>query len=232
MSGLPVCGAPATNLFLRPDGEVRACCRNDRVLGRIGEQSLSDIWRGVRRGELRPAVDGGDLSLGCSACGEEIDAEGAAHAYPRVFDAFVPDPDGLWPSRIEFNLSNACNLQCVQCDGDLSSAIRAHREHRPPLASPYDEDFFAELVSFIPHLRWASFAGGEPFLAEANYRVWEMVRRLNPDLEGTIVTNGTRWGTRESRGLDGLRLGITLSIDAADPAGFEAVRVEASTPRR
>ena len=227
MSDSPICRAPATNLFLRPDGEVRACCRNDRVLGRIGEQSLGEIWRGVRRSELRGAVDGGDLSLGCSACGEEIAAEGAANAYPRVFDAFDSVPGGTWPSRIEFNLSNACNLQCVQCDGDLSSAIRTHREHRPPLPSPYDEAFFAELASFIPHLRWASFAGGEPFLAEANYRVWELVRRLNPDLEGTIVTNGTRWGSRESRAVDGLRLGITLSIDAADPAVFDSVRVGA-----
>ena len=55
-----------------------------------------------------------------------------------------------WPKHIEFALSNTCNLQCVQCSGELSSAIRAQREHRPPLRSPYGDAFFDEIQEFLP----------------------------------------------------------------------------------
>lgn len=219
-----ICKAPATNLFFRPDGEVRACCRNDRVLGHIGSESLVEIWQGNRRAELVTAIGDGDMTLGCVPCGEEIEAEGPAGAYPRAFDRFGNTPSSRWPERMEFNLSNACNLQCVQCDGDLSSSIRAHREHRPPLVSPYDDGFFAELREFISHLRWVSFAGGEPFLSESNYRVWGMIRELKPSLEGTIVTNATTWGRKQAEALADLRLGFTLSIDAIDRDLAESIR--------
>ena len=47
------------------------------------------------------------------------------------------------PMRLEFNIHNACNLQCVMCHGLASSSIRAHREGLPALANPYDETFVA-----------------------------------------------------------------------------------------
>lgn len=206
---------------------MRACCRNDRALGRIGDSSLGDIWRSHARASLQSALQRHDYSLGCASCGEEVAAEGSANSYPRIFDRFGVLSEHRWPVRMEFNLSNRCNLQCVQCDGDLSSAIRSHREHRPPLADPYGESFFEELRAFIPHLRWASFAGGEPFLAPANARVWSLLKELNPEVPGTIVTNGTRWGAKQQAAVEGLRLGFTISVDAAQAPLFEAIRVGA-----
>ena len=33
-------------------------------------------------------------------------------------------PIGEWPTMLELELSNLCNLECVMCNGELSSKIR------------------------------------------------------------------------------------------------------------
>jgi molybdenum cofactor biosynthesis enzyme MoaA len=132
---------------------------------------------------------------------------------------------------MEFELSNRCNLQCIQCTGELSSSIRAHREHRPPLPAAYDDRFFDDLAAFIPHLRHASFAGGEPFLGPENFRVFDLIERLNPDLRITVCTNGTVRSERVERLFRSLRMDIIVSIDGATRATYEAVRHGASFDR-
>src|SRR4051794_38914681 len=120
------CYAPSVQLYFDPSGDVRACCRNTRhTLGNVGRERLRDIWAGERRLALvdRLAVD--DWSLGCQGCATEVDQEGRAGSYPASFDARAGHltneaGSGAWPTFMEFNLSNACNLQCLQCNGDLS----------------------------------------------------------------------------------------------------------------
>lgn len=195
------------------------------------DQSLLEIWTGLARSTVVDRLAEGDFAVGCEPCGVEISVEGRASSYPALFDRF----DGLveasgsrsltWPTRIEFNLSNSCNLMCVQCSGSFSSMIRAHREHLPPLPKAYDERFFADLEHFIPHLSEAQFAGGEPFLARENFRVWEMLEQLNPDVICTVVTNATQWNERIEELGRSLRMGYTLSIDGLTRETYEQIRV-------
>ena len=65
---------------------------------------------------------------------------------------------------MEFSISNVCNLECVMCNGNFSSAIRAHRDQLPPAKSVYSNAFDPVLRSILPHLFRAKFLGGEPFL--------------------------------------------------------------------
>jgi MoaA/NifB/PqqE/SkfB family radical SAM enzyme len=48
---------------------------------------------------------------------------------------------GRYPSMLELELNNTCNLECVMCIGELSSSIRKNREKLPAIRSPYDEAF-------------------------------------------------------------------------------------------
>ncbi len=220
------------NLYFFPDGQVRTCCRNSDALGIIGEDRLPDIWRGARRAELVKALERSDFGGGCSGCGIEIKLEGKATAYPSTFERFVEHPiDQRWPQRMEFNLSNSCNLQCLQCNGDLSSSIRLHREGKPPLDKPYGATFFEDLRSFIPHLRWAQFAGGEPFLAAENYQVWEMIAELNAHVACHVVTNATQWNSKVERVVNRVPMGFVFSLDASTKALYESIRVGADFDR-
>ena len=225
------CAAPATHLRFEVTGLVYACCRSTLPLGNIRTETIAQIWDGVRRHQLGAAVAAGDFSLGCQSCETEVRIEGREGSFLATFDAWgSPRPDdaaGRWPRRFELNLSNKCNLQCVQCDGDSSSAIRIHREGRPPLPAVYGDSFFDDLAEFVPHLDELMFGGGEPFLTPECFRAWDVVAAADPTTPCTIVTNATQWNARVEGVLDALAVTPVISLDAIRPATYEAIRVGA-----
>jgi MoaA/NifB/PqqE/SkfB family radical SAM enzyme len=232
------CLAPSAHLYLSPNGDVRVCCRNPVPLGNVADRSFAEIWRTSRRPAMVADLAAGTFPEGCDSCAYEVAVEGPLAAFPVVYDRFAPliaerGRKGLleWPARIEFNLSNTCNLMCIQCDGSLSSMIRRHRERLPPLPKAYDDRFFTDLEAFIPHLEEVQFAGGEPFLAPENFRVWDLIERLNPLLPCTVVTNATQWNSRIERVGRTLQMGYTFSIDGMSAATYEHVRVNADFSR-
>ena len=222
------CRAPWVSVRLSPNGEVQACCVNDAYpLGSIGVESLAAIWRGERAEALRAAMVAADFSLGCQGCGDPTALGLRAQTLATDYDHFALAGAGDWPRHIEFALSNTCNLQCVQCDGELSSAIRARRERRPPLRSPYGEAFFAEVTAFLPHLDAATFIGGEPFLTREARRIWDLLLELDRPPEVWVTTNGTIWDERVEHYLHALRMGVSVSIDGVNPETIAAIRTGA-----
>ena len=227
------CHAPSIQVFFQPDGDVRACCHNfNHSLGNVAHQRLRDIWDGEAAEALRAALAVDDYSLGCQGCEAQVAIEGRATSIPARFDPFAThltaDPASrAWPRLAEFNLSNACNLQCIQCNGDLSSAIRVKREGRAPLAKRYDDAFFDDLAEFLPHLARAQFAGGEPFLAAENYRVWELLADVAPGCEVIVVTNATQWNRRIEDILERVPMSFCFSVDGITKETYESIRVDA-----
>lgn len=228
------CCAPQVQVDFRPNGDVRVCCRNESPLGNVRTHRLADMWAGDGRRTIVEALGRGDFGAGCGHCGAEVASEGRPGSYPEQFDVHAPVllPHGdRWPRHMEFTLSINCNLQCEQCNGDASSAIRVHREGRAPLPPAYDDRFFEDLRAFVPHLASASFSGGEPFLAEENFRVWELIAELHPDLPVTIITNATQWTPRVEALLERLRCSFRLSVDGVTAPTYESIRVGASFAR-
>lgn len=223
------CAAPQLQMYLFANGDVGPCCRNMSPLGNVTLDRLHDIWFGEQRRELLHRLAHGDLTAGCGVCEAELKVEGRAGSTPGGFDHWantlgMPGEDGL-PVRIEFELSNACNLMCLQCNGNLSSAIRRRRERRSPLECPYDDTFLKDLRPFLPGLRQASFTGGEPFLAPINFSVWELLSEANPDVDVTIVTNGTVWNDPVAEVLGRLRVQPVVSVDAFTKETYESIRL-------
>jgi molybdenum cofactor biosynthesis enzyme MoaA len=217
---------------LEPSGRVTACCANSAyLLGRISQgddsDSLRSIWQGARLQAQRDALDAGDFSLGCSECRDGVAAGNRHMILAREFDRYWDAAGSEYPSYIDFALSNTCNLQCVMCNGDLSSAIRSRREHRPPLESAYGDAFFEELVEFLPHLREASFKGGEPFLSREVRRVWDEMMRLGVRPRTTVTTNGTQWSDRVDQYVRWFGMHVILSVDGRSAATVESIRVGA-----
>lgn len=225
------CYAPTTGLYLDQFGKVRACCQNtDHPLGDISQSTLREIWQGPPAQQLRRALSHADHGMGCDFCAWEVQEAGAIGSFARQYDG---DARGLrlgprWPVRLEFAVTNTCNLSCVMCNGDWSSAIRARREHRPPLVNPYPERFFDELIEFAPHLRYAHFTGGEPFLGRESLRIMELLVEHGPaDLNLAVVTNATTLGPRVERILRRCRPWISVSIDGGTAEVYERIRVGA-----
>jgi MoaA/NifB/PqqE/SkfB family radical SAM enzyme len=213
-------------MYFAPDGDVRACCVNTTYpLGRIGEQSIREIWDGARLAALRDALERDDFSLGCRGCEHRIAAGDRSWSTAEQYDAYALDPVPEFPRRMDFILSNSCNLQCAMCDGELSSSIRLHREKRPPLPPAYGDAFFEELRDFLPHLERSVFLGGEPFVGREPQRVWDLMIELGLDAPLQVVTNGTQWGPRVERYLRELPMSITISVDGWTAETLEPLRV-------
>lgn len=213
-------------MYLDQHGDVRACCMNDTFpLGNVTRTPLLDIWRGAVASELRRAVDVGDLGLGCGFCAPFVDEGRPDLAYARWFEDFAVDGDDPpWPRQLELSITNTCNLRCVMCNGEWSSSIRAQVEGRPPLPSVYGDEFFEQLVPFLPHLERVKLYGGEPFLASETLRVMELLVDQGLTTRCHLTTNGTQWTPRVERILSMLPVDVSVSLDAATATTYESIR--------
>lgn len=229
MSGRPVCQAPFNSMYFNVFGEVGPCWLNLGGMGRYPENTIREIWFGEEFEQLREAIENKNLSYKCKTCLANI-VDGNHHSVlAKLYD--YPYPLVKYPTIMEFELSNRCNLECVMCKGDLSSTIRSNREKREPLVSPYDEAFVKQLEEFIPHLKEAKFLGGEPFLIEQYFSIWRNMVRLNPKINLTITTNGTVNNNRVKEVLNQLKINIIVSIDSFEEKTYEEIRKGGSFKR-
>jgi MoaA/NifB/PqqE/SkfB family radical SAM enzyme len=225
-----LCYAPFTNLFFDRLGDARVCCWNWKVpVGNVLRDTMDEMWNGPRINELREKLAVYELAKGCEFC-EFQTADGVlGGAKMTQFDRFpVSSLYPEWPKQIEFSISNACNLECVMCDGNHSSAIRAHRENRPPMPRLYSDAFLESMRPYLAHLAHAKFLGGEPFLVSEHFRIWDMMLEDGLTTPCHVTTNGTQYNDRIQRYLDRLRFAFAISLDAATKETYEAIRVNAS----
>lgn len=226
------CYAPFVGLSFDVHGSVSVCAfTRTTPLGRIGERPLLEMWKGAGAVDLRTAVRADDLDQRCSRCSEEIAGGNLRGVLAQGFDRFVADASEPWPSRMEFALTNACNLQCIMCSGEFSSAIRAHREGLPSLSGAYGDAFFDELAPFLSRLEQARFLGGEPFLADINYRIWDLMTATGSTAECNVTTNGTQWSPRVEAVLEQRPFSIGISMDGVRRETIESIRVGVSYDR-
>ena len=219
-------------------GRVTTCCMNrDHALGSYPENSISDMWNGDSMVALRSELENNSLKLGCDECAFKLTNEIFDGVYISNFDAFVFDEHGQetdptrlrsMPTVFEFELDNTCNLECIMCGGQWSSAIRKNREKLPRLHTPYDEGFVEQLRTFIPHLRRCNFLGGEPFLIQIYYSIWKVIEELNPKMKVFITSNGTTLPSRAREIINNLaNLKVILSIDSLQKKTYESIRLNA-----
>ena len=222
------CFAPHSALYLQPNGLVKACCVSGLELGWVtgdARQSLQEIWNGAVLAAQRRELEAGSFDLGCQECGINESVGGRKATYANHFDRFAQRAPHRYPKLLDLAMSSRCNLQCVMCNGELSSAIRMQREGLPPLPDAYDGRFFEELEEFLPHVERFQFKGGEPFLARENRRIWDFLieRGLTPEV--SVTTNGTIYNENVEHYVRELRMHPNISIDGMDPDTLESIRV-------
>lgn len=223
------CYAPFSSLYFNTNGDVLACCQNVRFpLGNVERQTLDEIWRGPRTAAMRKALMKDNFAAGCQFCQWQFSVGNFVNSFTRNFDRYpVTTPTPEWPQLMEFAVSNTCNLECVMCYGFLSSSIRANREKLPPMAKSYGERFFGELRSYLPHLTYCKFLGGEPFLAAESFRIWDLMREDGLETPCHVTTNGTQYNARVERILERQPVDLAVSLDAATKETFESIRINA-----
>lgn len=163
------CSLLSMHLQIKPDGQVKPCCRFDvstdsRFEGiqakDIPHLLRSDLWQ-----ELRARLDGGDMIPGCKRCWHE---ESAGKLSMRQAHA-GSDRNPPTLEFLEIAFGNYCNLKCRTCDSLTSSSwyeddvfLSSVRDR--PVSTPrinLDFHWTSEDIAAVDRVK---FTGGEPML--------------------------------------------------------------------
>ena len=216
------CNAPLNNMYFTVFGTVGPCWLQ------VGAhcdtwsdtRSISDIWFGDSYKTLRNQHQEDIWPLKCELCKKETEA--GVWPLARAYEKF---PIKKYPTLIELELSNQCNLECIMCSGILSSGIRKNRDKLPPLPMAYNEKFVDQLNEFIPHLTELRFNGGEPLAQKIVLDICENVSKIKPELKVNIATNGTVYNKNVIKLLENCNIHLNISIDSLIKERYEKIRI-------
>lgn len=222
----PLCLAPWVSISFGIDGYATVCCLNRKTTMSMEHHTIDDIWKSETFQQLRENISTNNLDHDCSICKNQIEAKNFTGVKAADYDNYYPyHPER--PAFMEFCLENTCNLACVMCNSLLSSTIRKN-EQLPPLEKYYGDEFVEQLEDYIPYLKEAVFAGGEPFLIPVYYKIWDKMLALNPSMTIGIVTNGSTLNSRIKDLLERGRFRINISIDSVHKETYENIRRNAN----
>ena len=227
-SATHICHAPFSNMYFNVHGDCAPCWLTFIEPDSYPQKSIREIWFGEKYQSLRKHLLAYDLTHKCNVCLKNLQGGNYTSVLARAYDINEP---AEYPSMLELELSNTCNLECVMCIGELSSSIRKNRERLPAIKNAYDDNFVQQLEEFIPHLKELRFNGGEPFLINEVFKIFEKVEKLNPKLKIVIATNGTVVNYKVKEWLSKLNIHINFSLDSLTPEIYETIRVNAKFDR-
>ncbi len=223
------CKAPLVSMDFATNGMVIPCCLNHSyIYGKYPEDSLHEIWFGDKVKIFRKKLSEMDLSQGCFLCEQDLLKKNFDLIYSKTYSYFQENVNSNYPLNMGFALDNTCNLSCQMCSGENSSTYRYEIEHRAPYTNPYDSNFVLQLEEFIPHLQKVVFAGGEPFLINVYYEIWERIIAINPEIEIVICTNGTILNQKIKDLMEKGVFYFAISMDSLNKENFEKIRVKAN----
>lgn len=220
--GLPICLATHKSLRFMPEGNMTVCCHNNVfVLGRYPEKTPLEAWNANKKLLLREKLSKADFSTGCQACYYAFDKKAFDSVNPLLYENY--EINSKYPVIFDFKIATECNLRCVMCSEYSSSSIRKACNLSSD-GSVYDDGFIDSIREFIPHLKEARFSGGEPFMNEIYYKLWDLLIEINPDCKIFIQTNGTLLNERIKSLLKRGNFYINVSIDAVTPELYSNIR--------
>lgn len=211
------CIAPYSSLYFDYKGNVFACFANKHfVLGKYSKQSIFEIWNSETIKELRKSLDNYSFEHGCHLCKNKLLQQKFTQVYARRYDYLTPTLNNF-PTSIEIQLSNKCNLNCIMCvvTKDNHSKIEIKK-------------FRTYLQDAIPYLKNASFSGGEPFFIDEYFDIWEDFSNLNPDCRISVNTNATILNDKVKAILNKLSFNISVSVDGLTKDTFENIRLNSN----
>lgn len=220
-----VCFAPFTNLFFDIRGKVVTCNQNRMfILGDIHTESIREIWEGKAIEEIRKHLANFDFSKGCNKCADAINSKNY-HGLPALSYDSTRKINKYYPVRMEFEMGNTCNLACKMCNSYFSSTYKKHFQDDADTPISYPENFLFQLIEFIPHLKYTKFTGGEPFLIEEYYPIWDKITEINPSCGIHIQTNGLILNNKVKSTLEKGNFHIGVSLDGATKESYEKIRL-------
>jgi Iron-sulfur cluster-binding domain len=190
------CMAPWVHLYTSPVGDASPCCIAKTCVGSSLEQSLEELINSNGMKQLRLDMLNERYNPACETChihqnsGISSSKDQYYHRFNKHFDEVISNTnedgslDNFKMRYFDFRFSNICNFKCRTCNSNFSSQWEHEDLQRAvPYAKIYPKNnrkqSLDEIVSHIPHMEYAYFAGGEPLITEEHYFILEEMLRQN-----------------------------------------------------
>jgi hypothetical protein len=116
-----ICHAPFSNMYFNVHGDCAPCWLTFISPDSYPAKSIREIWFGEKYQNLRKHLLEYDLTHKCNVCLKNLHVGNYTSVLAKAYDV---NPIQEYPSMMELEIENTCNLECVMCIGELSSAIR------------------------------------------------------------------------------------------------------------
>jgi MoaA/NifB/PqqE/SkfB family radical SAM enzyme len=220
---LPICLAPSKSLRFLPDGNITVCCHNNSwSLGVFPQTSIIEAWNSVARAVIKKKISNADLSLGCYECLPSFINRNFDSANPKLYENY--EVNNKFPAILDFKIATECNLECIMCSEYSSSSIRKKCLPKTSREFEYGDEFVEQVAEIIPFLKETRFSGGEPFLNNIYFTLWDLIVSRNPECKISIQTNGTILNQKIKTLLESGNFHINVSVDSANPNVYSLIR--------
>lgn len=213
-----ICKAPFASLYFSSNGRIGPCCIYNQGLsfGYYPQNTIEQVLKSEHRKKLQHYINKACFDFGCTLCGQSIESGNFEGAISTQYKDLTIKP---YPDKLEFELSNYCNLDCIMCG--------SHNNIKE--SSLYNNDqFYNEILPFITNASICNFYGGEPFLIESYYKIWDLIKNHNNQCSVYIQTNGTICNSRVIQILENMNVNLGVSLDSISEEKFQSIRRGAS----
>ena len=184
------CPAPWTSLNIDQSGHVSPCMHCVEMVGNNKKDTIQDIIHGPVLTSMRETMARGEWHSGCSWCKSLEETTGSSGRTVRSADQSTlseidNDLDFFELQHLVVNWSNLCNLACVYCNAETSTAWQSVK--KIPINHVKNEH--ADLIELAKthgqHIQGLSLGGGEPLLQKG---LADFLDCLDPNKVRVMVT--------------------------------------------
>jgi MoaA/NifB/PqqE/SkfB family radical SAM enzyme len=228
------CPAPWTSLNIDQAGEVSPCFHCVDMIGNAKKNSIQEIIKGPVLSDMRQSMARGEWAPGCSWCKRLEETTGSSgrtvkYTSQDTLAAINADPNFFKLEHLVVNWSNLCNLACVYCNPETSTAWQSVK--KIPINHVKNEH--ADLIELARtqghNIQGLSLGGGEPLLQKG---LEQFLDYINPATVRVMITTNLSMDLESNAIYQRLRtwpqVEWMISFDNADADKFEYVRHGAS----
>ena len=225
------CPAPWTSLNIDQTGRVSPCMHCYDTVGNIKQTPIQEIIQGPVLTDIREHMARGEWHRACKVCKlleETTGASGRTIRYtdPTVIAAINSNPaDYFTLEHVVVNWSNLCNLTCVYCNPETSTAWQSIKGIPINHVKNEHPDLIKLAQKHGHTVQGLSLGGGEPLLQKG---LLDFLRCLNPDQVRVLVTTNLSIDIARNPIYNELRtwpaVNWQISFDNSNKDKFEYVR--------
>ena len=184
------CSAPWTSLNIDQAGETSPCFHCVDMIGNNKQMTIQEIIHGPKVTSMRESMARGEWHPGCSWCKRLEETTGSSGRTVRktsaeTLAAIDADPDFFKLEHLVVNWSNLCNLTCVYCNEQTSTAWQSIKK----IPINHIKNEHADLIELAQtqghNIQGLSLGGGEPLLQKG---LDVFLSHLNPATVSVMVT--------------------------------------------